>query len=167
MKKVAKIALLALTTGTTQAYQDPVTRFVNSNSYNGGSVKREADSGFGETASPASLVDKMFDTHQLLIDKLGIGHMKDMASKAWNVWHPDAETTRLNSKMHSERGGARSGMGTPEQSAKRERMFAERQRIEEMFENNEKPTDIGTANKLIEFNKEKQANRPGLRQDDR
>ena len=80
---------------------------------------------------------------------------------------PDAETMRINSKLHSERGGARSGMGTPEQAAKRERMFAERQRIEDMYNNGEVADDIRTSNLLFDYYKEQQADRPGIRQDDK
>ena len=61
----------------------------------------------------------------------------------------------------------RSGQGTPEDSYRRQKMLEERERLESMYESGEVPTDIPTANKLFELWKEKQADRPGIRQDDK
>ena len=46
-------------------------------------------------------------------------------------------------------------------------MFAERTRIEEMYSNKDKPTDIVTSNKLFDYYKEVNADRPGIRRDDK
>ena len=61
----------------------------------------------------------------------------------------------------------RSGQGTPEQTHKRERMFEERSRLENIMENKEPVYDIPTSNKLFELWLEKQGDRPGIRQDDK
>ena len=44
----------------------------------------------------------------------------------------------------------RSGQGTPEQTHKRERMFEERTRLENIMENKEPVYDIPTSNKLFD-----------------
>jgi len=61
----------------------------------------------------------------------------------------------------------RSGQGTPEQVYKREKMFEEKTRLEEISENNTLVQDIATSGKLFELWLEEQSNRPGVRQDDR
>lgn len=61
----------------------------------------------------------------------------------------------------------RSGQGTPDQAYKREKMFEEKTRLEGILENKEPVTDIPTSNKLFELWLEKQADRPGIRQDDK
>lgn len=61
----------------------------------------------------------------------------------------------------------RSGQGTPEQVYKRERMFEERTRLEEILENNTPVRDIPTSNKLFELWLEKQGDRAGIYQNDK
>jgi hypothetical protein len=56
---------------------------------------------------------------------------------------------------------------TPMQIYKREKMSAERARLEEMLENKTPVRDIPTSNKLFELWLEKQGDRPGVRQDDK
>lgn len=79
----------------------------------------------------------------------------------------DPDAMRKHSKSHHERGAMRSGQGTPEDAYRRQKKLEERERLETMFENGERPTDIPTANKLFDLWKEKQSDRPGIRQDDK
>ena len=79
----------------------------------------------------------------------------------------DPDAIRNLHRRHSERGAMRSGQGTPESAHYRQKMLEERERLEEMLENKEAPTDIPTANRLFDLWKEKQADRPGIRQDDK
>ena len=91
----------------------------------------------------------------------------DQAEQAYGVITKDPEALRRHSKAHHERGAMRSGQGTPEEAHNRQRKLEERERLETMLENGEDPTDIPTMNKLFDLWKEKQADRPGIRQDDK
>jgi len=53
-------------------------------------------------------------------------------------------------------------MGTPDTQAKREKLFAERTRLEDMYENKEIPQDIMTAKKMADYVKEQLGNKPGV-----
>ena len=113
------------------------------------------------------LMDAFWARHEELLNKWGVEHLKEEAKKAWSLVTQDADTLRINSMAHHERGGARSGMGTPEQSKAQERMFAERERIETMYENKEAPKDPRESKLLFDYWLERQADRPGIRQDDK
>jgi hypothetical protein len=92
--------------------------------------------------------------------KKGLDHVYGLMTK-------DPETIRKHSRDHQERGAMRSGQGTPEQTHRRNKLFEERTRVEQMLENSEVPTDIITSNKMLELWTEKQADRAGIRQDDK
>ncbi len=107
------------------------------------------------------------DSHQGLLDRMGITHLKEQAALAWGILSNDPETRRKHRMQHSERGAARSGMGPEEQFKKQEQMFAEKQWLDDMLESDDYPKDIMTSNKLFNHYLEKMANAPGLRRDDR
>ena len=107
------------------------------------------------------------EQHEGVLENLGVNHLKEQASVAWSLFSQDPETRRRNRVQHTERGAARSGMGSADQQKKREKMFAERQWLDDMLESDEYPTDIVTSNKLFNYHLEKMADAPGIRRDDK
>lgn len=97
----------------------------------------------------------------------GFGKLKEQWDQVYGLMTKDPERMRENNRQHTKRGAMRSGQGTPEQTFKRERMFEERTRLENIMENKEPVYDIPTSNKLFELWLEKQSDRPGIRQDDK
>lgn len=97
----------------------------------------------------------------------GFGKLKEQWDQVYGLMTKDPERMRENNRQHAKRGAMRSSQGTPEQSYQREKMFAEKTRLENIMENKEPVTDIPTSNKLFELWLEKQADRPGIRQDDK
>ena len=61
----------------------------------------------------------------------------------------------------------RSSMGAPDEAYKREKMFEEKTRLENIQESGEAVSDIPTSNKLFELWLEQQGDRAGIRQDDK
>ena len=100
----------------------------------------------------------------------GMGGFKELTNKmeqVYGLFTNDPERRRKINRDHHERGALRSSQGTPDQEHKNRKMFEEKERLEKMYESGEKPTDIPTSNKLYEMWLEKQADRPGIRQDDK
>ena len=79
----------------------------------------------------------------------------------------DPATLRENNKLHRKRGALRSGNGDPDETHRRKQMFEERERLQKKVENKERPENIPESNKMFELWLENQADRPGLRQDDK
>ena len=93
----------------------------------------------------------------------GFAQLKEQWDQVYGLVTKDPERMRQNNLMHSKRGAMRSGQGTAEQSFKREKMFEERTRLENILENKEPVYDIPTSNKVFELWLEKQGDRQGIR----
>ena len=77
------------------------------------------------------------------------------------------EKDRKSRRTHSEHGALRSGEGTPDQMMMRQKMFEERQKLDDMEAAGEYATDIRTSKRQFEHWKEKMANKRTSKQDDR
>ena len=120
-----------------------------------------------KVAPPQSWADYFIEQHEGVMERIGLTHLKEQASMAWSLFSQDPEARRRTRMSHSERGAARSGMGSDDQQKKRERMFAERDTMEHYLNSEEFPTDIVTSNKLYKYYHEKMADAPGIRRDDK
>ena len=101
--------------------------------------------------SSQSWADYLMDQHAGVLDKLGVEDFKHKAGMAWSLLTQDEETMRRYRSQHTEKGAARSAMGSPDQIKKRERIFAERSTLETMYANREVADDIILSKKLYEF----------------
>jgi len=63
----------------------------------------------------------------------------------------DPASLHQNNRNHAKRGAMRSSMGAPDEAYKREKMFEEKTRLENIQESGEAVSDIPTSNKLFEL----------------
>lgn len=101
-----------------------------------------------------------------MVEQIGLGKLYDQMSNAMSMLTQSGEFRTSLSRMHTDRGAFRSGMGAPEQLQGLERTFLERERMEDLEVSKEIVTDISLAEKQFKYFNQQCKSRIGFQPND-